>query len=283
VLLITNSEHGQANVFLATSYALLTLNDDDVEVHFASFPPIEKFVSVTTQHAVRDSSTARPIIFHPIDGIDMVSAWTRPELVSEQEGLKVIDVVKLIYAIRRMMLLLKITLPWTGPEFVQILFSVIDIVHKVQPDVIAVDPAFSPALTALRHIRAKFVVLSPNTIKDFAMPHQPNGEPLWKYPWYVSLPFTIFTSPPCQKNSWLTLALPASAPTSPSPFPSSTFPPTSFLSSSLSSSPPSSTLTDAPFSATSHFTSPERALPPLTILVSTPTSASASSSPISPQ
>jgi len=183
VLLLTNSEHGQANVYLATSYAFLTLKDEDVEVHFASFPPIEKFVALTTQHALRDSPRARPIVFHPIDGIDMVSAWTRPELASEQEGLKVIDVVKLIYAIRRMMLLLKITLPWTGPEFVQIMFSVIDIVHKVQPDIIAVDPAFSPALTALRHIKAKFIVLSPNTIKDFAMPHQPNGEPLWKYPW----------------------------------------------------------------------------------------------------
>ncbi|KAK0620512.1 hypothetical protein B0T14DRAFT_546357 [Immersiella caudata] len=182
VLLITNSEHGQANVYLATSYALVTLEDEDVEVHFASFPPIEKFVNLTTKHAVRDNSRARPIIFHSIDGIDMVSAWTRPELVSEQEALKDIDVVKLVYAIRRMMLLLKIILPWTGPEFVKILFSVIDIVHKVQPDIIAVDPAFSPALTALRHINAKFIVLSPNTIKDFAMPHQPNGEPLWKYP-----------------------------------------------------------------------------------------------------
>ena len=47
VLLVTNSEHGQANVYLATSYALLTLEDEDVEVHFASFPPIQKFVNST--------------------------------------------------------------------------------------------------------------------------------------------------------------------------------------------------------------------------------------------
>ena len=185
VLLLTNSEHGQANVYLATSYALLTLKDEDVEVHFASFPPIERAVSLITQHALREVPKARPIVFHPIDGVDMVSAWTRPELVSEQERLKVIDVVQLVYAIRRMVVLLKVTLPWTGPEFVQILYSVIDIVQAVRPDIIAVDPAFSPALTALRHIKAKFIVLSPNTIKDFAMPLQPNGQALWKYPWFV--------------------------------------------------------------------------------------------------
>lgn len=183
VLLLTNSEHGQANVYLATSYALLTLPDEDVEVHFASFPPIQKFVTATSQHAERDSQARRPIFFHAIDGLDMVSAWSRPEIVAERESLKNnVNVFQLIYAIRRMMLLLKVTLPWTGPEFVQIMASVVDIVHEVQPDVIAVDPAFSPALTALRHIGTNFIVLSPNTIKDFAMPSQPNGEALWKYP-----------------------------------------------------------------------------------------------------
>jgi hypothetical protein len=184
VLLLTNSEHGQANVFLATSYALLTLEDEDVEVHFASFPPIQAFVLATSDHAQRDKPGARPIIFHTIEGLDMVSAWSRPEITAEREAVNVRrSILSLIYTIRRTLLLLKVTLPWTGPEFVQILRSVTDIVQSTQPDIIAVDPAFSPALTALRHINAKFLVLSPNTIKDFAMPFQPNGEALWKYPW----------------------------------------------------------------------------------------------------
>ncbi len=49
ILLITNSEHGQANVFLAVSYALLTLKDEDVEVHFASFSPVEKNLRLISQ------------------------------------------------------------------------------------------------------------------------------------------------------------------------------------------------------------------------------------------
>ncbi|KAK4149016.1 hypothetical protein C8A00DRAFT_47293 [Chaetomidium leptoderma] len=182
VLLLTNSEHGQANVFLATSYGLLTLEDEDVEVHFASFPPIKSLVSTTSNHAQADKPGARPIVFHAIEGIDMVSAWSRPEIVAEQNALKDQSIFWLINAIRRTLVLLKVTLPWTGPEFVQIMHSITAIIQDTQPNMIAVDPAFSPALTVLRQTKAKFIVLTPNTIKDFAMPAQPNAEALWKYP-----------------------------------------------------------------------------------------------------
>jgi hypothetical protein len=199
VLLLTNSEHGQANVFLATGYALLVLEGEDVEVHFASFPPIQPFVSITSQHAHHDKPGSLPIVFHTIKGVDMVSAWSRPEVLAEQAALTQPSIIPLIDAIKRTMVLLKVTLPWTGPEFVQIMKSVIEIVHDVQPDIIAVDPAFSPALTALRYIKAKFIVLSPNTIKDFAMPAQPNAEALWKYPWYVPTPF--INQPPTEPST----------------------------------------------------------------------------------
>jgi hypothetical protein len=185
VLLLTNSEHGQANVFLATSYALLTLEDEDVEVHFASFDPIKSFVSATSDHAHQEKPRARPIVFHTINGVDMVSAWTRPEITAEQEALKNRSMIPLLHVIRQTLVLLKVTLPWTGPEFVQIMHSIASIVQDVEPNIIAVDPCFSPALTVLRHIRAKFIILSPNTIKDFAIPVQPNAEALWKYPRYV--------------------------------------------------------------------------------------------------
>ncbi|KAM7183006.1 hypothetical protein V8F20_012772 [Naviculisporaceae sp. PSN 640] len=196
VLFFTNSEHGQANVYLAMSYALLTLPDEDVEVHFASFDPIQKFVTATSQHVQDDlqSSTSpkpfRPIVFHKIAGVPMVTAWEQPEVLTEQAALNHLEAnqkwwtmrSQVLSIMRRMVLLLRVILPWSGPEFVEIFWSVSDIVHHVQPDIVAVDPAFAPALTALRHIKAKFVVLSPNTIKDFAMPLQPNAEALWKYP-----------------------------------------------------------------------------------------------------
>ncbi|KAK8043074.1 hypothetical protein PG994_013557 [Apiospora phragmitis] len=41
-----------------------------------------------------------------------------------------------------------------------------------------VDPAFSPAVTACVHAKARFCILAPNTIKDFSMPFQPWTTPL---------------------------------------------------------------------------------------------------------
>ncbi|KAH8894288.1 glycosyltransferase family 1 protein [Thozetella sp. PMI_491] len=186
VLLVTNSEHGQANVYLAVSYALLTLPDEDVEVHFASFAPAEKNVALITQFAREAKPTARPIVFHTIDGPSMQEAWSRPEIAAERAALN--DETNFVHAIRRTWLLLRITMPWSGSEFLQVFRSVTDIVQTVQPHVTAVDPAFAPGLTALSSLKIKFVILSPNTIKDFAMALQPNGEPLWKYPWYPHHP-----------------------------------------------------------------------------------------------
>jgi hypothetical protein len=183
ILLLTNSEHGQANVFLATSHALLTLphqDHQDVEVHFASFPPIAKFVTSTSQYAVSHSPQALPIIFHPISGLPMLEAWSRPEFEADNDGSRYAQ--GLWTAWRKMQVLLRVTLPWTGPEFLEIFDSVVDIIHRVNPHVTAVDPAFSPALTAVRHLLINYLILSPNTIKDFAMPFQPNMEALWKYP-----------------------------------------------------------------------------------------------------
>lgn len=180
VLLLTNSEHGQANVFLATSHALLTLPDQDVQVHFASFPPIRKFVASTSDHALATSPLAHPIVFHPLSGLPMLQAWSRPEFEADKDGSR--HAQGLLTAWRKMRVLLRVTLPWTGPEFLDIFRSVSDVVRRVGPHVVAVDPAFSPGLTAVRHLGLRYVVLSPNTIKDFAMPFQPNLEALWRYP-----------------------------------------------------------------------------------------------------
>ncbi len=113
----------------------------------------------------------------------MVSAWSRPEILAEQAALYKPSVIPLVHAVRRTLLLLKVMLPWSGEEFVRLMEEVASVVREVEPDVVAVDPAFSPGLTALRGMGVGFVVLAPNTIKDFAMPLQPRGEALWRYPW----------------------------------------------------------------------------------------------------
>ncbi len=75
-----------------------------------------------------------------------------------------------------------ILLPWNGPEFVQIYKSFVEVVDKIQPDIVVVDSLLSPALTACRHLKFNHLVLSPNTLKDFAAALQPRGAMFWKYP-----------------------------------------------------------------------------------------------------
>jgi hypothetical protein len=180
ILLLTNSEHGQANVYLAVSHALLD-SEDAVEVHLASFAPIAKFVKTTSEYAQQICRHGRSIVFHEIQGTDMRSAWSRPEIGMGDPTTN--STRGLFNAAKKVHLLLRVTLPWTGPEFLEIYRSIVEIIQDVRPDIIAADPAFCPALTACQHLGVNFVILTPNTIKDFSMPLQPNGEALWKYPW----------------------------------------------------------------------------------------------------
>ncbi|KAI0131800.1 glycosyltransferase family 1 protein [Xylariales sp. AK1849] len=189
VLLLTNSEYGQASVHVATGHALLELYGDDVEVHLASFQPIEKIVKAASELAKQICPQAKPIVLHKVKGLDMMAAWSRPEIrLEEYNGLR----PSFWNTPKFLKLLLLTTSPWNGPEFLEIYDSVAQILETVNPDVIAVDPAFSPALTACNHLGVNFVVLAPNTIKDFSMAFQAGGQALWKYPALASaLPYPI--------------------------------------------------------------------------------------------
>lgn len=70
--------------------------------------------------------------------------------------------------------------------------QVVDILKEVNPDLTIVDPLYLPALTAVYNLKVKWTVLAPNTIKDFAVPCQPYGAALWKYPLINSaLPYPV--------------------------------------------------------------------------------------------
>jgi hypothetical protein len=168
ILLFTNAEHGQSNVFLATSHALIQLGAD---VHFASFPAIKETVKSLFGDAVT---------FHSLKGVDMKTAYPRDEVL--QSGLE--GTTPCFLAMPTLLrICLHTAMPWSGPEYVEVYRSVIEVLQAIEPDIIAIDPAFTPAITACRHLGERFLVLAPNTIKDFAMPFQPAGEVFWKYPW----------------------------------------------------------------------------------------------------
>lgn len=180
VILATNSEHGQANVFLAAGHALQAL-EADVQIHFASFAPISKDVSSASEYSVKCTKGARPWTFHLLDGLNMMDAVaTKPG--SERLGPALDAHPSFSTKMEILQLFMLLMLPHDGPEFLEVYHNFMRVVEEVQPDMIVVDSLFAPALTACRHRNLKHVVLSPNTLKDFSAALQPWGAMLWKFP-----------------------------------------------------------------------------------------------------
>lgn len=187
ILLITNIENGESNVFLATAQALLEA-DADVELHFATFAGLEAAVASTWERAKVNVPHAKPIVFHAIDGLSMGDGLRHyfatntsmgkdaylPDSFLAKPGLS-----NTIRAIRD---IVPIFVPYDGPQLAKVVSSIVDIINTVGSDLVVVNSLMTPALTACYHLGVQFACLSPNAIKEFAGPSQPHGASLWKYP-----------------------------------------------------------------------------------------------------
>ena len=180
ILLATNCEYGQANVFLAVAHSLQAL-DADVQIHVASFAPISNDVSSASEYSRQCTQGARPWHFHLLDGPFFQEAVAALK-GSERLGEALRKPPNFFSTTEVLSMVMGILLPWNGLEFVQIYKSFVDVVDKIQPDIVVVDSLLSPVLTACRHLKFNHLVLSPNTLKDFAAALQPRGAMFWKYP-----------------------------------------------------------------------------------------------------
>lgn len=180
ILLAVNCEYGQANVFLAVAHSLQAL-DPDVQIHIASFAPIASDVLSASEYSKQCTQGARPWHFHLLDGPFFQQAIAALK-GTERLGEALLKSPNFFSTIEVLSWVMNLMLPWNGPEFVQIYKSFVRVVDDVQPDIIVVDSLLSPVLTACRHLKFKHLVLSPNTLKDFATALQPNGAMFWKFP-----------------------------------------------------------------------------------------------------
>jgi hypothetical protein len=57
--------------------------------------------------------------------------------------------------------------------------------NAVQPDITVIDSNFGPALAVCCHIKANYIVLTPQTLVETLAGQQTCGEALWKFPLYV--------------------------------------------------------------------------------------------------
>ncbi|KAH8662568.1 hypothetical protein BX600DRAFT_382343 [Xylariales sp. PMI_506] len=177
VLMLTLSSYGQANCHLAVAHELL---QREAEVHFASFKVREKTVVEVSRTALLTAPTGTPpIYFHEIHGA---------HADYDAEGIPFPDdLIRKPMSFRTSMeqislLVQKMTTQWPDDNFVNIYNDIIRIMEEVKPDMIAVDVLFGPAIAACQHTSNKYMILSPNTIKDFSVASQPGLRGLWKSP-----------------------------------------------------------------------------------------------------
>jgi len=187
VLLATNSEYGQANVFLAVGHALQAL-DKDIRIHFTSFKPISGDVLTSSEHSVKSNTGAEPWTFHPLSGLPFMDAIRAKEHAAKQLHDLMTKRPTFSFTMRMLRGLTAMFLPWHNSDCVEIYESFVRVVDDVQPDIVVVDSLFSPVLTACHHLKLKYIILSPNTLKDFAAAVQPRAAVLWKFPMYVIFP-----------------------------------------------------------------------------------------------
>jgi hypothetical protein len=186
ILLLTNSDLGQASCFLAVLYTLLCRSNDDVEIHIGSFPKLEAQVAKYVARASQDTKNASipsRVKFHKITGESHLEHALRPSGIAK-------DIVNLrpglMNTSRFLLQIPNLHMPWTPEEYGDIYLQTKHIFDAVKPDLTAIDPVFSAGLTLLWSRQgARWTVLSPNTFNEFVQPLQPRGALFWKYPMYA--------------------------------------------------------------------------------------------------
>lgn len=183
LLLFTNSDYGQANVVLATAHAL-GITSQDVEIHIASFEDLQDGVNNASRFMQAEAARQKlpkpkPFVFHKVEGTSWGPATKRPETA-------IFDTLELtpgfVNSAKGVSILPAVMVPWSPEEFMEIYWDTQRVFDEVNPDLTIVEPLFTQALTLCHYRGVRWMVLTPNTIKDFAIPLQPKLAALWKYP-----------------------------------------------------------------------------------------------------
>lgn len=173
ILFLTNSELGQCNVALAVAEEFLRRGD--FRVHIASFRPLAPLVhELNTRNDGR-----RPAEFHEIWGPCMTDLAVRSNvgLLYHRPGVSgaVEGFTKVSTAMSN----------WRPSEYAKAYRSCLDILDKLRPMAVVVDPILHVGLDACQSTKTRIVVLWPVPLKDVVVLNQPKVGALWKYPVYA--------------------------------------------------------------------------------------------------
>lgn len=183
ILLLSCSEHGQANVFLATAHELIHRHSN-LSLHYGTFPDLKRAVDETSSYAVRTAphQHAKPIVFHALSGPTQFDAMIRHSnignfIAQPPRRDRPSDAVQTLIATFN---------SWDGPEYVEVYRSISAVVTEVKPDVVVIDTNLPPALAYCQQEGVNFVILTPNTLKEALGSVQPAWDVFTKYPFAAS-------------------------------------------------------------------------------------------------
>jgi hypothetical protein len=164
VLFLTASEYGESNVVLAVAYELLLRQK--YEVHIASFSPLESRVKEISSLAA--SAASSQAVFHTVAGPSI------DELLNAREDF----FGPYPPGIRGALDSFRITIPVVvtardGPGYLASYESCLDIIRKVEPDLLVVGSLMNQGHDACQTLQRKYVILSPNTFREILGKQQP--------------------------------------------------------------------------------------------------------------
>ncbi|KAG9316542.1 glycosyltransferase family 1 protein [Chiua virens] len=181
VLFFTHSQHGQANVCLATAYELALAG---VDVHIASFAPLKSRVSwlqdLATHHSSRSNRRhTGSIVFHEFKDFPSI------EDALHKLGQRIQDLRHphgIVGALKSYSKMFTTVFPWSPQEYLIAIENCKKIVETITPNVAVIDMFLYPAKDACELVNQKSVVILPNSIKEVAAKVQPYLAYFWKYP-----------------------------------------------------------------------------------------------------
>jgi hypothetical protein len=191
ILLFTNSEYGQFNTILATSYELLLRG---CEVHIASFSAPMFGLAVPDRIAkLNDGSHGalpadhKPAVFHQIPGAAMLEARMAEmvELRKKGKGSELFCGTGIKTAFDYYPNMVLAFYPWEPAQYLEGTQKCVQIIKDVNPDLIVNERLCSQGIDAANHLGRNFVVISPNTFKETLLEVQPRWFGYRKIPAYV--------------------------------------------------------------------------------------------------
>jgi hypothetical protein len=183
VLFIVTDHPGHHNVHAATAQSLLQANPD-IEVHFVSFPRINKTLSNVSKFAKQHEPRAKDITFHPLTGVSFHQAMDFYESIKLDEDGRIGAISPPgLEGIERLASDIQLFIaPWQQEDHLAHYRQVSDIIERIDPAVVCLDTMFAPAIEATRAMNRLHAFITPNILVDNFIAEQPWLGFLWKYP-----------------------------------------------------------------------------------------------------